>query len=396
MKKTVLTIVLLSVFLGGICFAQSESDQAYIKAMQANSPQEKAAQLKEYISKYAGKGGQYDGFAYSFLFLALIQTNKTDAETLGYGEKALTFTGVEDITKGQILMTLASVYARNPQTADKAKQFANQLIQHAAASKGKEAEAGNAANWNGLTGGAHYVIGQAAEKSKDYKGAVESYFNAYNILKKKEILGEIKHMGKSLYDAGNMAEAEKIFRVTYNTLQDGDSLTLLSQALYKQGKQAEAMAMFKEAFGKKKTGEMAYNIGVMLAKEAKANPALTGEAIKYLLDAAVLGTKRPKEAQQAMEIAQSLFFSQDKEWNNRVKQIQESNKLIEDWTKTLNTKYKDKSEDDLSSDEKREFRRLNENIAKEKKIVEGIQAQQKTTMDGFNTAMAEAKSRNGK
>ena len=156
------------------------------------------------------------------------------------------------------------------------------------------------------------------------------------------------------------------------------------------------MAMFKEGFGKKKTGEMAYNIGVMLAKEAKTNPALPGEAIKYLLDAAVLGTKDAKEAQQAMDIAQSLFFSQDKEWNNRVKLIQESNKLIEDWAKTLNTKYKDKSEDDLTPDEKREFRRLNENIEKEKKIVEGIQAQQKTTMDGFNKALAEAKSRNGR
>ena len=156
------------------------------------------------------------------------------------------------------------------------------------------------------------------------------------------------------------------------------------------------MAMFKEGFGKKKTGEMAYNIGVMLAKEAKTNPALIGEAVKYLLDAAILGTKNPKEAQQAMDIAQSLFFSQDKEWNNRVKLIQESNKLIEDWAKTLNTKYKDKSEDDLTPDEKREFRRLNENIEKEKKIVEGIQAQQKSTMDGFNKAVAEAKARNGK
>ena len=57
---------------------------------------------------------------------------------------------------------------------------------------------------------------------------------------------------------------------------------------------------------------------------------------------------------------------------------------------------KDKGEDDLTPDEKREFRRLNESIDKEKKIVEGIQAQQKATMDGFNKAVAEAKTRNGK
>ena len=394
MKRTILTIVILSTLLGGLCFAQSEGDQAYIKAMQANSPQEKATLLKDYIAKYAGKGGQYDGFAYSFLFQALVQSGKTDAETLGYGEKALTFPGIEDGDKARILMTLASVYAKNTQTAEKSKQYANQLIQFAGTAKGKEGA--NAAAWNGLIGAGHYIIGQVAENAKDYKTAVESFLNAYNILKDKKVLGEIKRLGKSLYDAGNMADAEKVYRVTYGALQDSESLTALSQALYKQGKQTEAMAMFKEAFGKKKTGEMAYNIGVMLAKEAKTNPALIGEAVKYLLDAAILGTKNPKEAQQAMDIAQSLFFSQDKEWNNRVKQIQESNKLIEDWAKTLNTKYKDKGEDDLTPDEKREFRRLNESIEKEKKIVEGIQAQQKSTMDGFNKAVAEAKARNGK
>jgi tetratricopeptide (TPR) repeat protein len=394
MKRTILTIVILSTLLGGLCFAQSEGDQAYIKAMQANSPQEKATLLKDYVAKYAGKGGQYDGFAYSFLFQALVQTGKTDAETLGYGEKALTFAGIEDGDKARILMTLASVYAKNTQTAEKAKQYANQLIQFAGAAKGKEGA--NPAAWNGLIGAGHYIIGQVAENAKDYKTAVESFLNAYNILKDKKVLGEIKRLGKTLYDSGNMADAEKVYRVTYAALQDSESLTALSQALYKQGKQAEAMAMFKEAYGKKKTGEMAYNIGVMLAKEAKTNPALTGEAVKYLLDAAVLGTKNPKEAQQAMNIAQSIFFSQDKEWNNRVKEIQESNKLIEDWAKTLNTKYKDKGEDDLTPDEKREFRRLNESIDKEKKIVEGIQAQQKATMDGFNKAVAEAKTRNGK
>jgi tetratricopeptide (TPR) repeat protein len=394
MKRTFFAIVILSTLLGGLCFAQSEGDQAYIKAMQSNSPQEKATLLKDYVAKYAGKGGQYDGFAYSFLFQALVQTGKTDAETLGYGEKALTFAGIEDGDKARILMTLASVYAKNTQTADKAKQYANQLIQFAGTAKGKEGA--NAAGWNGLIGAGHYIIGQVAENAKDYKTAVESFLEAYNTLKDRKILGEIKRLGKSLYDAGNMAEAEKVYRVTYGALQDGESLTALSQALYKQGKQAEAMAMFKEAFGKKKTGEMAYNIGVMLANEAKTNPALNGEAIKYLLDAAVLGTKNAKQAQQAMDIAQSLFFSRDKEWNNRVKQIQESNKLIEDWAKTLNTKYKDKGEEDLTPDEKREFRRLNESIEKEKKIVEGIQAQQKTTMDGFNKAMAEAKARNGK
>jgi hypothetical protein len=123
---------------------------------------------------------------------------------------------------------------------------------------------------------------------------------------------------------------------------------------------------------------------------------MTNEAIRFLLDAGIIGTKNAKQAQQAVEIAQSLFFSQDKEWNNRVKAIDESNKLTAEWVKTLNTKFGEKSEEELSSDEKREFRRLNENLEREKKIVAGIQSQQKATMDAFQALVNEAKRRNGK
>lgn len=396
MKKAILTAVVLSFLLNGLAGAQNDADQAYIKAMSANSPQEKAALLKDYITKFGGQGGQYDNFAHAYLFQALFQSGKTDAETLGFGEKALTFSGLEDSLKAQILAALASVYSRSAQTAEKAKTTANHLLQLANTAKGKEAEASHAAMWNKMIGAAHFITGQALDKTKDYKGAVEAYFSAYNILKDAQILAEIKKVGKALYDGGNFAEAEKVYRVIYATLKDGDSLSLLSRSLYKQGKTTEALIMFKEAFAKSKTGEMAYNIGVTLAGEAKTNPGLTAETIRFLLDASVLGTKNPKQAQQAMQIAEGLFYGQDKEWNSRVAAIQESNKLIEEWVKTLNTKFKDKAEDDLTSDEKREFRRLNENLEREKKIVEGIQAKSKATMAAFQKLVAEAKTRNGK
>ncbi len=394
MKKALLTAVILSVLLGGIAFAQSEADLAYTKAMTANTPQEKANLLKAYIANYAGKGGQYDNFAYAFCFEAMVATGNLGAETLGYGEKALTMPGLDDDLRAKTMVTLASIFARSAATAEKAKTYAGQLIQLATAAKAKEGA--NVASWNQLTGAGHYITGQAALAAKDYKTAVDAYFQAYNILKNAKILAEIKTAGKALYEAKNYAEAEKLYRATYAALKDGESLTFLAQSLYNQGKSAEAMTMFKEAFSKNKTGEMAYNIGVMLAKEAKTNPAVTNDAIHYLLDAAVIGTKNAKQAQQAMEIAQSLFFGQDKEWNNRVKEIQESNKLIEEWVKTLNTKFGEKAEDELTSDEKREFRRLNENLDREKKIVAGIQAKQKATMDAFQALHNEAKRRNGK
>ena len=57
---------------------------------------------------------------------------------MGYGEKALTFAGLEDgDSRASILMTLACVYAKSAQTAEKAKTYANQLIQIAGRGQGQ-------------------------------------------------------------------------------------------------------------------------------------------------------------------------------------------------------------------------------------------------------------------
>lgn len=151
--------------------------------------------------------------------------------------------------------------------------------------------------------------------------------------------------------------------------------------------------MMKEVYAKNKNGDMAYNIGIILAKQAgSSNPTLNTEALRYLLEAALTS---PTHSKKAMELARTMFLNADKEWNNRVKTIQESTKLIEDWTKTFNSKFEGKNVDDLTSDQKREFRRLNENIEKENKILEKLQAEQKVTMDKFQKLLDEAKARLG-
>jgi hypothetical protein len=50
-------------------------------------------------------------------------------------------------------------------------------------------------------------------------------------------------------------------------------------------KDAEALAL-GEIYAREKSGEIAYNIGIIMAKEAKTNPAATTEAIRYLLEPA--------------------------------------------------------------------------------------------------------------
>jgi tetratricopeptide (TPR) repeat protein len=388
MKKAILSAIVAAIFLSGAAYGQSESDQAYIKAMTANTPAERVTLLKEFLSKYAGKGGQYENFANANLCLIGWQ-GKTDQETIGYGEKALALGGLDNVMKCQVMMNVADRFIKQGQ-ADKAKSYAGQLIQAATDAKAKEPEA---ANWNAMIGAGHYLTAQALDKAKDSKGALEAYMTSYGILKDAKILTEVKKLARGLYDAKNYAEAEKVFRtLAQANPKDTESQALIAQCLYKAGKVDEAMALWKESFIKSKSGDLAYNIGITLAKEAKTNPALTNDAIRYLLDAAFLSPAKSKEARA---LAESLYFSSDKEWNNRVKLMQESKALIDDWIKTINTKFGDKSEEDLTPDQKREYRKIKESIDKEQKTLDELNAKQKAGVEGFNKILESEKQKLG-
>ena len=383
MKRAILMSLAFLLAAGGIAVAQNECDDLYIKAMQANSPAERVQFLKDFLVKCSGKGSQYENFANAFLCTA--QVKKPDQETIAYGEKALALGGLDDALKTQVLMQLAVVFNKPGQNAEKAKSHANQLIQAATAAKAKDP---SNANWNTMIGVGHFIVGQTLEKNKDYKGAVEAYTTSYGILKDGKILVEMKKIANSLYEAKNYAEAERIYRMILQVNpKDVDSPSRIALCLYKSGKVDEALAMWKDSFAKSKSGEMAYNIGITLAKEAKTTPALTGDAIRFLIDAALLSPK----FKDALGMAESLFFGSDKEWNNRVKSMQESKQLIDEWAKTINTKFGEKSEDDLTSDERREYRILKGNIDKEQKILDDLQTKQKAGIDGFNKIMAEEK-----
>ena len=388
MKKAILCAIVAAIVLSGAAYGQSESDQAYIKAMTANTPAERVTLLKDFLSKYAGKGVQYENFANAQLCTTGWQ-GKTDQETITYGEKATALGGLDNVMKCQVLVNVAAMYAKLGQP-DKTKSSAGLLIQAATEAKAKEPEA---ANWNGMIGAGHYLTAQALDKAKDVKGALASYMTSYGILKEAKILAEVKKLAKALYDAKNYADAEQAFRtLAQANPKDAESQALIAQCLYKAGKVDEAMALWKETFAKSKSGDLAYNIGITLAKEAKTNPAVTNDAIRYLLDAAFLSPAKSKEARA---LAESMYFSSDKEWNNRVKLMQESKTLIDDWVKTINTKFGDKSEEDLTPDQKREYRKIKESIDKEQKTLDALNAQQKAGVEGFNKLLETEKSKLG-
>ena len=393
MKKTVLATVALIVLLTNLLPAQSEADDVYIKAMTSNNPAQKAQLLKEYVAKYAGKGSKYENFAYANLCL-MQYPGKTPKETADYGEKALAAGGLDDNTRCQVLLTVSALYGQAGQNLDKAKTYAEHVIELAKANKGKEGEQENAAFWNRLIGAGYFTLGAAAEKANDVGGAADAYINSYSILKDPKIIVQIKKLAKTLYDAKKFAEAEKVVRTLYNQSKDPESALILGQTLYKNNKADEALALFKEAYAKKKTGELAYNIGIILAQRAKASPAEASQAIDYLLEASYL---YPAQSSQALGMAQSLFFStsSDAKYNEVIKQIQDKNKKIEELTKTFNSKFEGKNEEDLSEEEKAEMNKILADIDAQKKEIQKLQSSSSEMTAKWTKRMEEVKKKVG-
>jgi tetratricopeptide (TPR) repeat protein len=393
MKKKMVVLLAIIPLLFGTLAAQNECDEAYVKAMTSQSPAQKAQALKDFLARCTGKGSQYENFANANLSL-LNYPGKTAAEAVSYGEKALALGGLDDLTKCQLLIQLSALYSQSGQNLEKARSYANQVTEVARANKVKQEEAANSAQWNQFIGAGYFALGQAQEKSKNFKDAVDSYANSYSILKNPQILASIKKMGKTLYEAKAYDDAEKAFKAAYAATKNNDLGVLYAQSLYRNDKDAEALALFKEIYGKEKSGELAYNIGIILAKQAKANPAVATEAIRYLLEASFT---YPAQSQQAMKLAENLFFlnNKDLKYNETVTEIQAKSKKIEELTGTYNTKFGNKDEEDLTDSEKTEMKALLANIDTEKKALEKLQSEQNMAIAKFSKLLEDTKVRLG-
>jgi len=392
MKKTVVTSLILIALLFVSLYAQDTSaNDAYVKAVTTKDPAQKFHLLKEFIDKYAGKGAQYENFAYAQLCL-LPYSGKTASESIQYGEKALALGGLDDITKYQLHISISGIYSQLGQNLEKAKNNAMQAIQIAKTNKNKSSGSSNTVQWNQLLGAGYFAQGQALEKAGDLKGAVNSYISSYNILKNKQIAVSLKKIGKSLYDRKSYSDAEKAFQIACQDLNDFASFTYYAKSLHRTGKKDLAVKYYKQAYGKQKSGELAYNIGIILAEKVKSNPSIADEAMKYLLEASFLS---PTHSKKAMELAESIYFNKNKEYNEKVEQISEKSKQLEELTGSFNKKFGDKDEEDLSDDEKKEMESMLKQIESEQKAIEKLQAEQKVILEKFNSLIEETKQRLG-
>ncbi|MBN1224022.1 MAG: hypothetical protein JXB23_12315 [Candidatus Aminicenantes bacterium] len=382
MRKTVVITSILILFLCSLSAAQENPcDQAYIKAMTANDAAQRAKLLKDYLAQCEGKGSQYENFAHAQLCLTPY-SGKTEDETIQHGEEALSLGGLDEITKYQVLVTVASLYGKKGANLEKGKSYAVQA-----------AQIGKAQNNNQLIGAAHYVEGQVLSKAKDYKGAVNAYIRSYNILKNKEIAAELAKLGKSLYDAKAYGDAVSALKVATPVLGSFGTTVLYAKALHRSGNKSEALKYYKQAYTKQKSGDLAYNIGLILAEQSNSGNNGSGEAIQYLLEASFLSEAN---SQKAMDLAQGLYFNHEAPgYNDKIKELETKTKSLADMTNAFNKKFGEKNEEDLSESEKAEMEKMLKQIEVEQKAVTAIQAQQQGALEKFQALVAQTKDKLG-
>jgi tetratricopeptide (TPR) repeat protein len=382
MKRTLFAVVTLSLVLAGLAAAQS-ADEEYLAAMQKQDPCQKAQALEAYITKYAGQGTANEHWAYAYYCLAPCASTPP-LKAAEYGEKALTLPGLDNDTKNLLMVAVPQYYYKAGQ-ADKGEAASRKLVDYGKGMGGK----GGAQ----LQAAGYLMIGQAAEKGGDFGKAAENYITAYGVLPDPGISKLLNGLAANLYKNGKFAEAEQVFRQFYAANKGPESAALLGQTLYKQGKTDEALAIYKEGYAIKRTPSLAQNIAVLLNAEVKKDPAKTQEAITANIEAGLLN---PAQQKNFLGVAQNLFVGQDKELASSYAQIEEHKKAIDEFNKTIETKFEGKSEDELSESDKRLLKTLQNNIEAEKAAIDKIVASQKSVLDKFNALVAQVKARLGK
>lgn len=394
MRKIALTTFILILFTSITLFAQTgDANQDYIKAMSTQDPAQKAKLLKQWLKTNQGKGNQYEKYAYAELCV-FPYPGKTAEELVEYGEKALTFGGLDDFTHCRVLMNIASIYSQRGQNLEKAKSYSQQVIQLAKTNRDKEGSGATPAQWDQFMGAAYYTHGTALDKGRDPRGALESYINSYNILKDPQIATALKKIGKNLYDYKFYKDAEKAFKITATAIKDYPSIYLYAKTLHRNGKKDDAIRYYKQAYSQQKTGDVAFNIGIILAGKSERDPSVSPEAIEYLLDASFLS---PPNSQKAMQLAESLFFTYNKDlkYNETVREIQKKTKELDDLTNDYNKRFGNKEDEELSDTDKRMMRILEQDIEALQKDVDGLLLKQKAALNEFNKLIEQAKRRLG-
>ena len=313
LKKKFLFFLLISLLF--LNLQSQDPYDLYMKAINENNLEKQITLFEEYLKKFGGQRTPYE--KYVLANLALIYSRKQEySKVVEYGEKALSFSRLNDFARIQLYIALADSYVKLKQNLAKAKRYAEIAVELSEIKTETDSEG----KWIKILGGGYYVKASALKKLNNNSDALEYYIKAYEILNDSQILNDLKELGLIFYNSKSFNEAERAFHLPATILKDFDSLNFYAKSLYRNGKINEALLYFKEAFNKNPNSDTAYNIGIILAKEENK----LDETIEYLAKAVVLN--KGEKVKDAKRLLEHLFFNikkgSKKEFKELLKKIE--------------------------------------------------------------------------
>ena len=348
-------LLLCSPWLFG--FDQTED---YSNALLQKDPVQRIQALEAYLTKYPA-GSEFHKYVYAQLAIDYVD-RQNYSKAFEYAKKVENFLGemdLEEQSKAGLFLVLGAYYF-SQNNSEKALNYAEKVI-NLSANKQEEV-------WKRISASALKI--KAAVQTSPLDAAT------------------------NLYNQKKYLEAEKAFSDLYKSNKSNFEVVVwYAKCLDKNGKTDAALKMFKEAYVLKKDGLVAYNIGIILNRQAKTNRNLIPEAINYFLEASWL---LPAKSSEMMNIARSLFFGNYKDqetaldFNGLIKRLEEMNAGLKALTDEFNKKYVGKTEEEVDEAQMKTDIQKMEAFKKE---LAKIQAKIKKAEDEFNKLAEAAKIR---
>lgn len=301
-KLAFLILILITISLSGVLALDKEQTDAWIALVGEKDLKLKMQKLDDYYNKYGGKEDRNSIYMYLHLAETTYQLQQYE-RTIEFGEKALTYEGIESSYKLRLYLFLANAYNLTKKDLDIAYSYADKII--VLARKLNSATQDNSLiNNNFIAPALRIQVQLLAAKPNDPQNAVNALnkaLEAYQLDKSEKSANFVLALSERMLKNNILTEAIRGVEAINQNKPHADYYKMLGLWYARLKDQNKAIENLKTSYQMKKNAKVAYDIGVLLNQNDNLDNALD-----YLAEAHLL--KDEKYSEEALKLLQHLIF----------------------------------------------------------------------------------------
>jgi len=301
-KLAFLILILITISLSGVLALDKEQTDAWIALVGEKDLKLKMQKLDDYYNKYGGKEDRNSIYMYLHLAETTYQLQQYE-RTIEFGEKALTYEGIESSYKLRLYLFLANAYNLTKKDLDIAYSYTDKII--VLARKLNSATQDNSLiNNNFIAPALRIQVQLLAAKPNDPQNAVNALnkaLEAYQLDKSEKSANFVLALSERMLKNNKLKEAIRGVEAINQNKPHADYYKMLGLWYARLKDQDKAIENLKTSYQMKKNAKVAYDIGVLLNQNDNLDNALD-----YLAEAHLL--KDEKYSEEALKLLQHLIF----------------------------------------------------------------------------------------